>query len=261
MRAGKILVLIVDDDPLAREFIRRLLDDDSDIEVIGECADSREAVAAISALKPNLVFLDVQMPGTDGLTMLEELGVELMPRIILTTAHRHYALRAFELHALDYLLKPFDQVRFSKAMNHVKQQFLHPHSNEEWQQVAALVESVEQKLEYFQRLIVKSNGRLLFLKTEEISWIEADDKHVHLHLPESSYTIRQTMRTLESRLNPKQFIRIHRSTIVNIGFIREFSFLLTGEPTLLLDDGTQLMVGPGYKDNLSSFLGESLEPY
>ncbi len=255
----KIKALIVDDEPLARKYIRRLLGGNRDVDVIGECGNGKDAVVFIRENNPDLVFLDVQMPEMDGFTMLESIGVEQLPQIIFVTAYEQYAIRAFEIHALDYLLKPFDQPRFEKAINHVMEAFSNRHRKEDSrQQVSALLETVKQKAEFLDRLIIKANGRIVFLKTEEIDWIEADDKYVHLHLGKKSHLIRQTLGGMEAQLDPKKFIRIHRSAIVNIGRIKELQPMFTGEHIVVLEDGRELTLSRSYKGKLFERLGNPL---
>jgi two-component system LytT family response regulator len=250
MTEALIRILIVDDEPLARELIRRMLENDPEVEIAGECRNGSEAVAAIIELKPDLVFLDVQMPKMNGITALETLGVERMPQVIFTTAYEQYAIQAFEFHALDYLLKPFDHARFNRALKHAKAQLRNSSTEIERRQVAALLESIKQKPEYLDRLVIKAGGRILFLKTEEIDWIEAEDKYVHLHAGKSSHMVRQTLSALEAQLDPKKFVRIHRSTIVNVERIKELRPLFSGDHMVVLLDGTELTLSRYYKDRL-----------
>src|SRR5204862_2640170 len=181
MKNQRIRALIVEDEALARKFIRRMLRDDHEVEIVGECANGKEAVATIRKRNPDVVFLDVQMPEMDGFAVLEAIGVERLPEIIFATAYEQYAIRAFDLHALDYLLKPFDQARFKDAIKHAKERFRSERQNEGRMQINALLESIKNKPQYLDRLVIKAGGRITFLNTDEINWIEADDKYVHLH--------------------------------------------------------------------------------
>lgn len=256
MREGKIRVIIVDDEPLARKFIRRMLKDDSEVEIVGECVNGLDAVEAIRNQQPDLIFLDVQMPEMDGFRLLQEIDVKRMPQIVFTTAYAQHALRAFEMHALDYLLKPFDQVRFGKAMQHAREQLRRPRGADE--ELNALVEHITRRSERLRRLIIKVDGRIVFLKLNEIYWIEADDKYVHIHLHGQSHMVRQTMSVIETQLDPKKFLRIHRSTIVNIERIRELYLLSSGEQMIIMEDGTKLTISRGYKDKVFELIGKPL---
>src|SRR5437667_2944922 len=208
-----IRALIADDEALARKFIRRMLKDDRDFEIIGECSNGKETVAMIRKHNPDVVFLDVQMPEMDGFAVLESIGIERLPAIIFTTAYEQYAIRAFELHALDYLLKPFDQVRFKDAIKYAKERFRSERQNAGRMQISALLEDIKNKPQYLDRLVIKAGGRITFLRTEEINWIEADDKYVHLHTSKARSMAPQTLSATEPQLNPEKFQPVHRSAI------------------------------------------------
>jgi two-component system, LytTR family, response regulator len=258
MRNRPIRALIVDDEALARKFIRRLLKDDRDFEIIGECSNGKETVATIRKENPDIVFLDVQMPEMDGLAVLESIGIERLPEIIFTTAYEQYAIRAFELHALDYLLKPFDQARFKDAIKHAKERFRSERQNDGRLQINALLENIKNKPQYLERLVIKAGGRITFLRTNEINWIEADDKYVHLHTSKTRPMVRQTLRAMEEQLDPAKFRRVHRSAIVNLERIAELQPLFSGEYSILLQDGTKLTLSRNYKDKLFHVLGKPL---
>src|SRR6266513_202406 len=230
MKSAQIRALIADDEALARKFIRRMLKDDRDVEIVGECSNGKEAVAMIRKENPDLVFLDVQMP-----------------EIIFATAYEQYAIRAFELHALDYLLKPFDQARFKEAIKHAKERFRSLRQNDGRTQISALLETIKNKPQYLDRLVIKAGGRITFLSTDEIKWIEADDKYVHLHTGKVSPMVRQTLSAMEAQLDPKKFRRIHRSAIVNVERIKELQPLFSVEHSILLEDGTKLTLSRNYK--------------
>jgi len=258
MREAAIKAVIVDDELLARKFIRRMLKPDPDFEIVGEAANGREAVDVIRAQKPDVVFLDVQMPEMDGFAVLETVGLDQLPDIIFTTAYEAYAIRAFELHALDYLLKPFDQHRFRDALKHAKERV---HSQEEEQgrrQIGALLERLNSKQAYLDRLIIKADGRITFLNTRDIDWVEADDKYVHLHAGTGRRMVRQTLTAMEAQLDPEKFVRIHRSSLVNVERIKELQPLFNGEYSLILEDKTRLTLSRKYKDNLFKVLGKPL---
>jgi two-component system, LytTR family, response regulator len=258
MKNAPIRALIADDESLARKFIRQMLKDDHDVEIVGECSNGREAVAMIKKQNPDLVFLDVQMPEMDGFAVLESVGTARLPEIIFATAYEQYAIRAFELHALDYLLKPFDQARFKDAIKHAKERFRSERRNEGQTQISALLESIKNKPQYLDRLMIKAAGRITFLSIDEIIWIEADDKYVHLHTGKIAPMVRQTLSAMETQLDPKKFRRVHRSAIVNVGRIKELQPLFSGEHSILLEDGTKLTLSRNYKDKLFEFLGKPL---
>src|SRR5438046_245287 len=253
-----IRALSADDEALARKFIRRMLKENRDFEIIGECSNGKETVAMIKKEKPDIVFLDVQMPEMDGLAVLESIGIEWLPEIIYTTAYEQYAIRAFEIHSLDYLLKPFDQARFKDAIKHAKERFRSERQKEVRMQISALLESIKNKSQFLDRLMIKAGGRITFLSTDEISWIEADDKYVHLHTGKISPLVRQTLSAMEAQLDPGKFRRIHRSAIVNVERIKELQPLFSGEHSILLQDGTKLTLSRNYKDKLFELLGKPL---
>jgi len=258
MKNPPIRALIADDEALARNLIRRMLKDDRDLEVIGECSNGKETVAMIRKESPDVVFLDVQMPEMDGFAVLESIGIERLPEIIFTTAYEQYAIRAFELHALDYLLKPFDQARFKDAIKYAKERFRSERQNDGRTQISALLENIKNKPQYLERLVIKAGGRITFLRTDEINWIEADDKYVHLHTSKVRPMVRQTLSAMEAQLDPKKFRRVHRSAIVNVERITELQPLFSGEYSILLQDGTKLTLSRNYKDKLFELLGKPL---
>jgi two-component system, LytTR family, response regulator len=258
MKNPPIRALIADDEALARNLIRRMLKDDRDLEVIGECSNGKETVAMIRKESPNVVFLDVQMPEMDGFAVLESIGTERLPEIIFTTAYEQYAIRAFELHALDYLLKPFDQARFKDAIKYAKERFRSARQNDGQMQISALLENIKNKPQYLERLVIKAGGRITFLRTDEINWIEADDKYVHLHTSKVRPMVRQTLSAMEAQLDPKKFRRVHRSAIVNVERITELQPLFSGEYSILLQDGAKLTLSRNYKDKLFELLGKPL---
>ncbi len=251
-----IRALIVDDEPLGRQRIRSLLKEEADLEIVGECGNGRDAVAAIRDQQPDLVFLDVQMPGLDGFGVLEAVGPEQMPAVIFVTAHDNYALRAFEVHALDYLLKPFDRQRLRQALQRARQQITQ--RDKTVGQYNALLEDVQSNRKILDRLVIKSSGRVFFLKTEEIDWIEAAGNYLRLHVGGEVHLLRETMTNLETRLNSGKFIRIHRSTIVNIERIKELRPMFHGDYLVLLHDKTELTLSRSYRPRLQEILGESI---
>jgi two-component system, LytTR family, response regulator len=248
-----IRVLIVDDEPLARERIRDLLERDPEVIVVGECSDGDEAVAAIRERGPDVVFLDVQMPERGGFEVVEAIGVDSLPAVVFVTAYDQYALRAFEVCAIDYLLKPFDEDRFARTLARAKAQARGARSDDVERRVLALVEEVRTRTRHLDRLMIKSGGHFVFLKTEEIDWIEAEGNYVRLHVGDASHLLRETVAGLDAQLDPAQFLRVHRSTIVNLDRVREIQPLFHGEHRVVLKDGTKLTLSRGYRDRLSRF--------
>ena len=254
--SAKIRTLIVDDEPLARERIRHLLHKESDIDVLGECADGRDAVASITKHKPDLVFLDVQMPELDGFGVLEQLDRRAMPAIVFVTAYDQFALRAFEVHALDYLLKPFDSARFKKALERARERIQSPSSADLSRQVSELLADLKTGSKQLNRLAIKSGGKVLVLRMEEIDWAEAADNYVNLHVGNESHLHRETMAALEARLPADKFMRISRSTIVNVDRIKELQPLFHGEYAVILRNGTTLTLSRSYRDALDELIGK-----
>jgi two-component system LytT family response regulator len=253
-----IRVLIIDDEPLARQRIRALLEAEADVEVIGECEDGVKAVAAIREHKPDLLFLDVRMPELDGFGILEALGTERMPGVIFVTAYDRYALRAFEVHALDYLLKPFDRERFKRALERARAQIGRAQTAEVSEQLRALLEDARGGRRFLDRVVIKSASRVFFLRVEEIDWIEAAGNYLKLHAGNESHLLRETMNGLEARLDPEKFLRIHRSTIVNIERIQELQPWFHGDYVVLLRDGTKLTLSRSYRQKLQDLFGNTL---
>jgi two-component system LytT family response regulator len=258
-----IRALIVDDEPLAREGIRLLLEVDPEIEVAGECGAGGKAAAMIRDLRPDLLFLDVQMPEKNGFEVLSSLDSGRMPAVIFVTAYDKYALRAFEVQALDYLLKPFTDERFRAAVARAKGRIEGGRVNEVNKRMKALLESYRQRVteaestdrpRYLERLIVKSGGRVLFLAVGEIDWIEAADYYVQLHVGGKSHLLRETIASLEAQLDPNMFLRIHRSTLVNMDRVKEVKPHSHGNCQLILDDGTVLELSRRRRERLRSAL-------
>jgi two-component system LytT family response regulator len=254
----RVRVLIVDDEPLAREKIRRMVEADPEMEIIGECVNGREAVTAVQSLLPDLMLLDVEMPGFDGFDVIDALKSSHLPLVIFITASDHYALRAFKVHALDYLLKPFDQERFAAAIEHAKMHLQLARKEQLNQRLLDLLEQIGTGSKYLERLGVKTDGRVSFLQTADIEWIEAEGNYVNIHTSSKAYLLRTSIGGLEAQLDPKEFARIHRSTIVNLRRIKELQSWSHGEYRVILHDGTQLMLSRNYRDNLESILGYHL---
>ena len=235
----KIRALVVDDEPLARSNLAVLLRLDPEIEMVSECGSGQEGLRQIRSLKPDLVFLDVQMPECDGFDVLELLGNDLPLAIVFVTAYHQYAVRAFEAGALDYLLKPFDNARFDRALGRAKERIL-------------AGKDLPRKID---RLPIKSSGQVLFLKIPEIDWIEAADYYACLHVGAKTHLLRRSLSELEHDLDPAAFCRIHRSTIVNLDRVRTLKLGEDGEYEVLLESGTSLRMSRGYRKQLQSRLG------
>jgi two-component system LytT family response regulator len=254
--AVKIKTLIVDDETLARRRIRRLLAAESDVEVIGECGDPQEAVSFIQQRCPDLVFLDIQMPGVDGFGVLESLSPQNSPAVIFVTAFDQYALRAFEVNALDYLLKPFDRARFRKALDRARVQIRQQSASPIDPRLSTLLQNLENRPRQSDRVVIKSAGRIMFLRTDEIDWIEAADNYVRLHVGQDSHLLRETLGSIEGRLDPNRFMRIHRSTVVNVDRMKELQPWFHGDYVVILQDGTRLNLSRTYRDRVIDLLGE-----
>jgi two-component system LytT family response regulator len=251
-----IRVLLVDDEPLAREMLREMLDGDPDVRIVGESCNGREALEAIRAEAPDLIFLDVQMPEVGGFEVLESLGKEKLPYVIFVTAYDKYAVRAFEVKALDYLLKPFDQERFDISWQRAKTQLANDRNGGTDQRILSLLEELKAGNRYLERLVIKAGGRIYFLDTREIDWIEAEGNYVSVHSAKKSHLLRETISSLESQLDPKKFVRIHRSSIVRLDFIQELQPWFHGEYRVILHDGTQLTLSRNHRDKLQEALGK-----
>ena len=250
-----IRVLLVDDESLAREMLREMLQDDPQVTIVGESCNGHEALEAIRTHSPDLIFLDVQMPELGGFEVLEALGKEI-PRVIFVTAYDQYAVRAFEVHALDYLLKPFDQERFDISWQRARAQILRERDGGRDQRILALLEEMKAGNKYLERLVIKASGRIYFLETAEIDWIEAEGNYVSVHSAKKSHLLRETISSLEAQLDPKKFLRIHRSSIVRIDRIQELQPWFHGEYRIILQNGTQLTLSRNYRDRLQEALGK-----
>ena len=267
MTRTPIRALIVDDEPAAREAIRALLAEDSDIRIVGECADGRTALRAIANTTPELLFLDVQMPEMDGFSMLRQLDPAHVPVVIFVTAFDQYALRAFDVHATDYLLKPFDDERFRDAVTRAKHSVRAGQLGRVSEELRALLDGVASPGAtprsaapggpYLKRLVIKSGGRVTLLNVRDIDWIEAEGDYVKIHVGRAWHLLRETMKRLEAQFDPARFVRIHRSTIVNVERIKELQPYFRGEYVVILQDGKSLKLSRGYKEHLESALGRT----
>ena len=255
----RIRTIIVDDEALARRGIRAQLGLEKDIDIVSECRNGREAVKAIKTDCPDLVFLDVQMPELDGFGVVEAVGVERMPPVIFVTAYDRHAVKAFEVNALDYLLKPFDDERFARAIQRARNQIERNGLGDLSTRLRNLLGGLDpHPQKHPQRLAIKSAGRISFVDVAEIDWVEAEDNYVRVHTGRESHLLRETMNNLEKRLDPAKFIRVHRSRIINIERVKELHPLFHGEYDIALKDGTRLETGRGYRKQVQRLLRETL---
>ncbi|MDO8542889.1 MAG: LytTR family DNA-binding domain-containing protein [Opitutaceae bacterium] len=257
--------VIVDDEPAARRGVRLLLERDHAVDIVGEASGGVEAAELIRREKPDLAFLDVQMPGCDGFEALTQVGSAAAPAVVFVTAYDEHALRAFEVNAIDYLLKPYDDARFSAALQRAKEEVRRRRSDTVNARLVQLLDYLQQHGEQAakdesaaERILIKSSGEIFFLKPEEIDWIEAEGDYMKFHVNGRSHLMRETMARLEARLDPTRFIRIHRSTIVNIDRLRKLSPSFAGEYAVVLHDGTKLKLSRGYHERIAALLKQAL---
>lgn len=271
---SNVRVLVVDDESLARQRIRRLLQAEPDVEVVGEASTGREAVQCIAELQPDIVCLDVQMPELDGFGVLRELGEGPVPLVLFVTAYDEHALRAFDVHAVDYVLKPVDADRFRTAFQRARTQIQQSSAANRLGELLATVRRVSDGAtttngngngtapatpgapsSFSSRILVKHDGRMFFVKVGDIDWIEADRNYVRLHVGKVSHTIRERISHLEESLDPRLFARIHRSTIVNLNRVREMQQWFSGDYVVILDNGTRLRLSRHYRDRVEKQVG------
>lgn len=251
-------VLIADDEPMGRQRLSRMLRAESDVELVAACANGAEALEAIRRHGPDLAFIDIQMPGLDGFGVVDALEHDRAPSIVFVTAHDYYAVRAFEVHALDYLLKPFDQTRLHAALNRAREQLPAHAPGDAARRMIALLEELNQRQKGelgLERLVIRTPERTFFLRTEAIDWIEAAGKHVHLHVGKATHPLRGGITALEHQLDPARFVRISRSAIVNIDRIQEIQPWFQGDHLVILQDRTRLTSTRGYREGLQRLLG------
>jgi len=249
----KATVLIVDDEPLARDRIREMLKGDPEIQIVGEARNGREAIDAMNTHAPDLVFLDVQMPDMDGFEVLKALG-EKMPLIVFVTAYDQHALRAFDVHAVDYLMKPFDRDRFAKALHRAKQQMKRPQDDNDAGRIMALLEELKAGARHLERFAIKTGEKILFIRAQDVDSIEAEGNYVRLNVATSSYMLRETINSIESQLDPRTFVRIHRSTIVNINRVKELQAWARGEYRVMLENDAYFTLSRGYREHFDKFI-------
>jgi two-component system LytT family response regulator len=250
----KIRALIVDDEPLARMRVRQLLADDNEIEIIGECGNGRQAVAAIQQHRPDLVFLDVQMPRMNGIDVCRALTERPLPLVIFVTAYDQFALQAFEVHAIDYLLKPFDGERFKKAVAHAKEQLVGGTTASLKERLEALLQEFRTETRKADRFAFRSEGRVVFVHSDEIDWIESEGNYVRLHAGERTHLMREPISAMERLLPPAKFLRISRSVIVNLNRVKEVQPLFYGDHVVILRNGTKLTLTRSHRDKLDALV-------
>jgi len=250
--------IIADDERLARKKLRILLGSEPGIEVVAECSDGKQTIAALRAHKPDLLLLDIQMPDIDGFGVLRAVPADAMPVVIFTTAHDQYAVKAFEAHALDYLLKPFDQGRLHHALNRSRAEFLKTHDRETTFRILDFLTKTNPGSQGDKRLVFKTGGRVVFLESDEIDWLSAAANYVTLNVGTYSYLLREGIGHISERLDPDKFVRIHRSTIVNVDKIKELQPVNSGEYIVVLKDGKELSCSRGYRAGLQRLIEKNL---
>ncbi|HAB17804.1 MAG TPA: LytTR family DNA-binding domain-containing protein [Verrucomicrobiota bacterium] len=245
-------VLTVDDEPLGRERLRNFLAQEQDVTLVGEAASGDEAVEQIRSLRPDLVFLDVQLPGCTGFGVLEKLGAEVPPAVVFVTAHDQFALRAFDVHAVDYLLKPFDRGRFKTALHRAVDRLRTTSADDLTSKLHAVIAQLQPRPAASpDRIPVKTGGKVIFVNVPEIDWVGSADNYVELHVGTHTHLIRETLTAMEHRLPGERFVRISRTTIVNTDRVKELQPLFHGEYSVTLRDGTRLTLSRTYRDQLS----------
>jgi two-component system, LytTR family, response regulator len=242
-----IRVLIVDDEPIARRGIRQQLRSEADLEVIGEYGDGAAAIDAITGLAPDLVFLDIQMPEVGGFDVVEAIGVARMPAVVFVTAYDEHALRAFDVHAVDYVLKPIDRHRFRTAVERARQRLAHAPGQLDRRIAAALGELGRPAHDYAKRLAIKGDGRVILVDVDEVDRLEAAGNYVEVHSGARQHLVRETMASLEARLDPARFVRVSRSSIVNATLVRELQPMFNGDFVVVLRDGTKVAGSRRYR--------------
>ena len=250
----RIRALIVDDEPLSRRRLRAFLRPEAEVEIVGEFGNGAEAVDAIRRLKPQLVFLDVQMPGMDGFEVLRALERRERPVVVFVTAYDQYAVQAFEERALDYLLKPFGKRRFEDTMARVRERIETPETDDARDRVNSLLRTIGPRT----HMVVKTGTRAVLLQVARIEWLEAEGDYVRIHAGREVYLTRQTMNRAEAQLAAARFVRVHRSAIVNVEYIKEIHSLPGGDHAIALRDGTQVTLSRGYRERLEMALGQRL---
>jgi two-component system LytT family response regulator len=256
MNAPKIRALIVDDEPPARELIATLLQREPDVELAGQCANGKEAIAAIENLSPHVVFLDVQMPGLNGLDVIAQARPKLWPQVIFVTAFDKYAVAAFQARAIDYVLKPFEYDRIRESMERARQRLRDGEAAACQARLLELLEDLQKPSQNWDRIAVKEIGRMIFIRPEEIDWIEAEGNYLRLRVGKKSHLLRETMASAEARLASKKFLRVSRSTLVNLERVKEWQPLFHGDSALILENGARLTISRLYRENFDRVVSQ-----
>lgn len=251
-------VILADDEALAREKLRLMLNWETDVRVMAECQDGMETLRALEVYKPDLLLLDIRMPGLDGFDVLGKIPIQKVPIIIFTTAYDQHAVKAFEAQALDYLLKPFDQERLHQALNRARAELLKATDRETTKRILRFLSTGGTQSATDRRLIIKSGGRVVFLSFDEIDWVEAAANYVRIYVGRQSYVLRRGIGEIADKLDPLQFIRIHRSAIVNVQKIKELQPVNSGEYIVVLKDGKELSCSRGYRSGLQELIEKTL---
>jgi two-component system LytT family response regulator len=249
-----IRALIVDDEPLPRERIRTLLAEHQDVELTGECRDGREAVEAILTQRPDLVFLDIQMPELDGFEVIESVSREYLPAVVFVTAFDEHAIRAFEVSAVDYLLKPINAARFTQAVRRAVERIGAPDAQDRQRDLINFVEQLRTGRQHAERFVVRSGSKLSFVRAADVDWIDVADNYVRLHVSGQEQLVRDTLKSVEARLDPEQFIRVHRSIIINLDRIASVEPFFHGEYVVTMKDGARLTTSRSYSERLRTLL-------
>jgi len=250
----KLRTLIVDDELLSRKKIRAFLQEHAEFQIVGECADGEQAIAAISTLKPDLLFLDVQIPGRNGFEVLDCLTEKTPLEVIFVTAFDKYAVRAFDVRALDYLLKPFNKTRFAEALKRFHERRTRANGRDRKEELKAAWQEIQRESRDSERILIKTGSRIVFLRKGLIEWVEAQGDYVKFHIGKESHMLRETMTAAAEHLDPNRFVRIHRSRIVNLDHVREIRPLWGGDYSLLMRDGTELTMSRTYRASLQAVL-------
>lgn len=255
---NKIRALIIDDEPFARQRLHQLLEPYSNIDIIGECSDGYVAISEINHSSPDLIFLDIQMPEIDGFQVIEQIKAASMPVVIFMTAYDQYALRAFEACALDYLLKPCDEERFAKAIKRAESQIYSNVKNDSATSLSVLMPPDNQNKLLPERIVVNDGARIHFLRVKDIDRIEAQGNYIQIYITSNTYLLRETLVSMESQLDTSRFIRVHRSTIINIDRIKEIHPMFNGRYSVILVDGAEIVMSRRYRHKLEEAIGRSL---
>lgn len=251
--ASKIKAIIVDDEPLACKRIKKLLSEDKDVDIVAICENGKQAIEEIHNKEPDLLFLDIQMPEISGFDVLNNINDDIMPAIIFVTAYDEYAIKAFEVHALDYLMKPFKKERFQESLERAKTTLAQGDQNSLDTKIENLLQYLDPKHQPLTRLLVKSSDQYFFLDEDDVDWIESEGNYVRIHTKKKDYLIRETMKNMEKKLNPDLFFRIHRSTIINVEKVKELEPWFHGDYKVTMYNGKKLTMSRNYKELMKRY--------